>query len=653
MNSIINNIIKTAHTIAWKFLRVSKSQLSRLNITLCATCFLLNSSQSYSAEKIATDLYDLSLEELGNIQISIVSKKRERLVDAAASIYVITDDAIRRSGARTLPEALRLAPNLHVAQIKENQYAISARGFNSATANKLLVMIDGRTVYTPLYSGVFWDSQDVLLQDVQQIEVVSGSGGTLWGANAVNGVINIITKSAKETESNLLHVTSSNKERGVAMRHGGNFNNSGSYRVYAKFDQWDHSVRENGMAEPDAWERAQIGFRSDWTDGINDLKVLGKMFRNSIDQLSLGNESNSDTSLLARWKKPLESEGNIYVRAYVDHSYRNIPGTYSEKIDTLDVDIQHSFAEKNNSQFIWGGGYRIANDRVTNSVLVAFMPAHKQLNWANLFAQEEYSVLPDWQFTLGARLETNEYTGLEFLPNAKISWKESADKLLWLSLARAVRAPSRIDTEFYLPGNAPYLLAGGPNFRSEIANTLELGWRAKEGTLTYSIVIYHTEYDHLRSLDFQPAGSFIFQNHIEGNTQGVEALVNYQVTEHWAVEASGFSLDEDFGDVSRAQSQLGNDPRYQWMLSSTWNLNSNTQCGISLRHVGELRYPTVEAYTALDAHIGWSPLKNIELTLTGRNLDDPYHQEFDSGSTQTLTAVQMEREIDVALTVKF
>jgi len=651
MNRIINNIITMECAVA---LNGPCAIKSHWKLTLCVTCLFLSINPSYSAERAPIALYDLSLEELGNVQISIVSKKKERLVDAAASIYVITEDAIRRSGARSLPEALRLAPSLHVAQIKANQYAISARGFNSSSANKLLVMIDGRTIYTPLYSGVFWDAQDVLLQDVAQIEVVSGPGGTLWGANAVNGVINIITKSAKDTEGNLIHATSSNKEQGVAMRHGGNFSdNRGSYRVYAKFDQWGHSVRANGMAEPDAWDRSQIGFRSDWSDDRNDLKVLGTSYRNSIDQLLPGQESNTGTNVLARWKRHLENDSNLYVRTYIDHSTRDSPGSYSDKMNILDVDIQHSLPEKDNAQFIWGGGYRIADDHVSNTALFAFLPADRQLHWANLFAQQEYNLSSSWQFTLGGRLETNEYTGLEFLPNLKLSWKQSNDRMLWATLARAVRAPSRIDRDVYVPASAPYLLAGGSGFSSEIANTVELGWRAKEEAFTYSIALYHSQYDHLRSLDSQPGGVFVFGNQIEGDTNGLEALVNYQYSQFWSLEAGVFSLDEHFSGADSAQSQQGNDPRSQWTFTSIWNLSSNKQFSVSLRHVGELPSPDVPAYTSIDAHFGWSLVKNVELTFTGRNLDDPYHQEFDSGGMQALNPLQVEREVDVALTVKF
>lgn len=625
-----------------------------LHLLLCAT--FLNSTQSHSAQPESSALYDLSLEELGQIQVTLVAKKKQRLIDAAGSVYVITEDAIKRSGARSLPEALRLAPNLQVAQIKANQYAISARGFNSSTANKLLVMIDGRIVYTPLYSGVFWDAQDVMLQDVAQIEIVSGPGGTLWGTNAVNGVINIITKSAADTQGNLIHATSSNKERGIAIRHGAKFSdNKGGYRIYAKLDQWAHSVRASGVAEPDAWDRGQIGFRSDWSDQRNDIKVLGNSYRNTIDQLAPGQETNSGTNLLLRWNRTMLDGSSLRMRTYFDHSAHDTPGVYSERLDLLDLDVQHTLLENNGKQWIWGGGYRIANDRVGNSDLLAFMPATRQLHWAHLFAQQELALAPEWQLTSGVRLETNEYTQAEFLPSVKLSWKLSDNKLLWANLARAVRAPSRIDVDIRAPGKPPYLVAGGPDFRSEIANTLELGWRAQMGeALSYSLVFYRSNYDHLRSVEAQAGGALVFGNRLEGNSRGVEALVTYRMTHNWLVEASAVAMDHSFVGTDLAKRLQGNDPRSQWALNSKWNLNRNQQFGLSLRHQGKLPAPEVPSYTVLDAHFSWSPSATMDVALTGRNLNDRRHQEFSTGTAMDLlNPIQVEREIDLAITVKF
>lgn len=641
---------KTKKTILDRFPQPSTFVVK---VVLCVTLSLQFPTIAYGGESELRELWDLSLEELGQIQVTLVSKKKERLLDAAGSIYVITHEAIRRSGARSIPEALRLAPNLQVAQIKGNQYAISTRGFNSSTANKLLVMIDGRIVYTPLYSGVFWDAQDIMLQDVAQIEIVSGPGGTLWGANAVNGVINIITKSAADTHGNLLHSTSSNKERGFAMRHGGSFS-GGGYRIYAKADQWSHSVRASGVAEPDAWNRRQAGFRTDWKDAQNDLKVLGSSYRNAVDQREHGHEASSGTNLLARWNRIMRPGSHLRLRTYIDHSTHNTPGFYRETLDIINIDAQHTLMANEGDELIWGGGYREANDRVVNSGLLVFRPANRRLHWAHLFAQQQLPLWSDWQLTLGARIETNDYTDVEFLPNLKLAWKPSDNRLLWASLSRAVRAPSRIDTDLYAPAEPPYLLAGGPNFRSEVANILELGWRAQVNqALNYSLVVYHSEYDHLRSVEMQD-GALMFGNRLEGRSKGLEALINYQMTDSWLLEAGATWLDQDLQGTDISKGLQGNDPRSQWSLDSKWNLSSDQQFGLSLRHVAKLPDPAVPSYTALNAHFSWNFTPQVLLMVNGRNLTDARHQEFAAGDAQQmLDPVQIEREVDLAITVEF
>lgn len=615
-------------------------------------CILLTTGGCYASDR---GLLDLSIEELGEIKVTSVSKKSERLASAAASIYVITADNIERAGARSLPEALRLAPNLHVAQINSNQFAISARGFNSSTANKLLVLIDGRAVYTPLYSGVFWDAQEVVLKDVDRIEIISGPGGTLWGANAVNGVINIITKPTSATQGNLVHASGGNVERSVAVRHGGELQAvDGNYRVYAKFSLWDQSVRANGSGAVDEWDRDQAGFRTDWRSGLGNFTLQGDAFRNSIDQPNADDQSNEGANLLARWNSQLSGGSELKVQTYIDHTTRDSPGVYREKLDIVDLDIQHSLPNQDGQQFNWGLGYRIAEDRVDNTRLLAFLPAEKQLQWANLYAQQEAQLWSNWILTLGAKLERNDYTGTELLPKLKLSWQATDNRLLWLRLARSVRAPARIDRELYAPGTPPYLLAGGANFRSEIADMIELGWREQASqNFAYSLVAFHSQYDYLRSFDLNN-GSYTIGNKIEGTVDGLEALASYQVTTSWALEISSVLLDEHFNGADLALSPPGNDPDWQFSLSSKWNLNNDTYLDIALRRVGQLPAPYVPAYTLLNVHYGWYISDQIKIGITGRNLLERYHQEFSSGnSDQALTPIQIERALNIAVTVRF
>jgi iron complex outermembrane receptor protein len=619
---------------------------------------VFTSTQSFAATDNPDAFAKLSLEELGNIQITSVSKNKERLIDAAASIYVITGDAIHRYGAQTLPEALRLAPNLQVAQISANQYAISARGFNSSTANKLLVLIDGRAVYTPLYSGVFWDAQDVLMQDIDRIEVISGPGGALWGANAVNGVINIITKKSRDTQGNLASVTGGAKGAGIAMRHGGSFGaegsgGSGAYRLYGKADDWRNLVSAaNGSPTADAWRRRQAGFRADWYDQHNTYTVQGDAYSGTDNQATPGNQDFSGANLLARWIAKMEDDSELRVQGYFDRTTRDFSGILTEKLKTFDLDIQYSLAEKNGSRWTFGGGYRIADDRVGNSAILAFLPPQIDLHWGNLYAQNEQKFGEDWRLTIGAKIETNHYTGVEFMPSIKLAWKFAENKLLWSDLSRAVRTPSRIDTSLFAPATPPYLIAGGPDFRSEVANTFNLGLRAQEDNgLSYSVTAFHSQYTRLRSIDITPGQPFVLGNNIRGLVDGLETWGSYQLNNALAFDASAQYLRERFSGPNLAQSLPGNDPLWQLKVGSKWNINEQQHLDVALRHITKLPNPAVPAYTAVDVSYGWQLSKNIDLMLTGRNIFDSGHQEF-SGGTNTIP-ILIERRFDVALTARF
>jgi iron complex outermembrane receptor protein len=614
---------------------------------------LLAMNQSNAAMAAGDDFANLSLEELGNVQITSVSKKPERLADAAASIYVITSEDIHRSGVHTLPEALRLAPNLQVAQISANQYAISARGFNSSIANKLLVMIDGRAVYTPLYSGVFWDAQDVLMQDIDRIEVISGPGGTLWGANAVNGVINIITKkSSAATDGTLANVEVGNKGKGYAVRHGGDFGgDSGSYRFYAKFDDWRHVSSGDGQQGPDSWEHGQGGFRADWRGQRDDYTVQGDVYHGSEDPSVPGQFVIGGSNLLTRWTRKTDDGAELRVQSYFDRTTRIETGLFAENLNTWDLDVQYSLPEQMGKRTIFGGGYRVADDQVGNSTQLAFLPAHLYLHWANLFIQQEYPLWPDWQLTVGAKAESNDYTGVEFLPNVKLAWKLAEDKLLWTDLSRSVRAPSRLDTQVYSPPSPPYFIAGGPNFRSEIATTVDVGLRAQASkSWSYSIVAFHTLYNDLRSVDVVPDHTVQFLNRDKGLVDGLEAWTNYQLNKSWSFDAGAQMLRERFSGTDIVSIPPGDDPHAQTRIGVKWNIDDRQHLDVAVRHVGKLSTPPVPAYTATDVSYGWQISKTWEVSLIGRNVFDPRHEEFSSG---TSVPILIERTVDLALTARF
>src|SRR5713226_8886719 len=422
------------------------------------------------------DLADLSIEELGNIQVTSVSKHPERLADAPASIFVITGEDIRRSGATRLPEALRLAPNLEVARASASSYAISARGFNNTIANKLLVLIDGRTVYTPLFSGVFWDAQDVMLEDVERIEVISGPGATLWGANAVNGVINVITRRASDTQGAFAYAQSGNLERGYGARYGGTLGEGGSYRVYGRSFDIFNTSNASGATASDGWSKGQVGFRTDWGTAANGFTLQGDAYRGSLDQANNDNTSISGNNLLGRWNRDLAAWGQLQVQSYFEHTERDIPGTFAERLNILDVEFQHRLRPMGAHRLTWGGGYRHGDDRVTNSVVLAFLPADRSLRWANVFAQDEIALQENLRLTLGTKFENNYYTGTEPLPSARLAWKPDPQRLVWGAASRAVRAPSRIDRDFFVTAGS-LQLKGGPDFVSEVVKVFEVGYR--------------------------------------------------------------------------------------------------------------------------------------------------------------------------------
>ena len=589
--------------------------------------------RAYAAESRLANIADFSLEELGNIEITSVSGYAERLVDAAASIFVITAEDIRRSGFRTLPEALRLAPNLQVARSGASGYAISARGFNNdnGLANKLLVLIDGRTVYSLSLSGVFWDMQDVMLEDVERIEVISGSGATLWGANAVNGVINVITRTAQSTQGMLVTLGGGNQEKGAAFRYGGKFGSNGHFRVYGKTDEFQNTKSVNGNSLPDGWERGQLGFRADWAEIGRSFTIQGDAYKGRSEDRPVFNAVEvSGANLLARWNQQLNNGSNIRLQAYYDHTDREDQLLFRDEIKVFDIEFQHGIT-LGAHKVLWGTGYRQARNDTRNSLFFGFVPSFRKLNWKNVFAQDEIKLTQRVDLTVGLKVESNDYTGWEYLPSVRLAWKPSSNQLVWGSVSRAVRAPARLDRDLRFPPNGLFI-NGGPNFVSEIANVIELGYRAQPtSTLTYSVTVFHHIYDKLRS--GQPAPFANVENKMEGTANGVEAWATFQATRAWRLSGGFTTLHKHLklkpGSTDPVgSSALGNDPDQQWMLRSAFNFTDRHEIDIMVRHVSSLPQPAVPAYTAADARFGWRASRDVEVSLTLQNLFDREHAEF-------------------------
>jgi iron complex outermembrane receptor protein len=629
-------------------------QARNLSAAAWVACALLGAG-SVSAAPGVQALKNLSIEELSNIEITSVSKRDGKLSDAPTSVFVITSEDIRRSGATSLPEALRLAPNLQVARVSANEYAITARGFNSSAANKLLVLIDGRSVYSPLFSGVFWDVQDVMMEDIERIEVISGSGGTLWGVNAVNGVINVITRSAKQSQGGLAIAGGGNREDRASLRYGGSFGNDVNFRVYAThFDMRDTQTQSGGTKD-DAAHQSQVGFRADWQHDADSYMVKGDAYTGREEQplpgsisisgvtLALGEISVSGANFISRWEHGWESGGAFSVQAYYDHTERSVPPTFEDSQGIVDLQLQYSASPIGAHTAVLGAEYRYGLDRVTNSTYVALLPANLDQTWASLFAQDEIALRDSLRLTLGVRAEHNDYTGTEVLPTARLAWKWAPNEMVWAAASRTDRAPSRLDHDTFVPGQAPFLLRGGPNVLAETADDYEIGYRGQITTAaSFSATVYHTVYDRLRTQQIDPSFTFLYYgNGMQGTTSGLELWGSYQATPIWRLNAGFSRLRQELNltpfsiDLGTLQSTEGANPSRWAILRSSLDLGPRIEFDATLRYVGALAQPIVPSYTALDLRLGWQLGSNLDLSLAGQNLLDSGHGEFANVATRT------------------
>jgi iron complex outermembrane receptor protein len=592
----------------------------------------------------ATELKKLSIEELMEIDVTSVSRRAERLNQAAAAIVVITQEEIRRSGVTSLPEALRLVNSLHVARQTQRDYAISARGFNLTTANKMLVLIDGRSVYTPLFSGVFWDVQDTLLEDVDRIEVIRGPGATLWGANAVNGVINIITKKAADTQGGLVTAGAGDEERGFGgVRWGGKFS-QGNYRVYGKYFDRDPLVLADGSNARDDMKMAQGGFRADWKSSEADsFTVQGDAYEGSVGETTRTDTDLDGGNLLGRWTRTTSERSGLELQVYWDRTHRRIPGLFEEHLDILDLDFQHRLPLAKRNDLVWGFGYRWHQDDVGNSALVGFFPEHRSFSLASFFAQDEISLLGDrLDVTVGTKVEHNDSTGFEVQPSVHAAWKPNDRRTLWGAVSRAVRTPTRLDEDvvFFGPGGIP-LIEGSRDFESEELLAWELGYRIQTNPeLLFDLAAFYNVYDNLRSQEPPASGApfpRVLLNKLEGETWGAELRMNAQPRQGLRIQAAytrleeRLRLDPDSRDPTGGLGE-GNDPEDRVSFRASLDLPSNLELDAWARYVSELPQPRVDAYTEMDLRLGWKPgwinSEALELSLVGRNLLHSSHEEF-------------------------
>lgn len=599
------------------------------------------------------DLSRLSLEDLSNIEVTSVSKRPERLADAAASVYVISNDDVRRSGVHSLPEALRLAPNLNVQRVDALDYGISARGLNGfESSNKLLVLIDGRSVYSPFFAGVEWSQLHPDLADLDRIEVISGPGGALWGANAVNGVVNVVSRPADLTQGVSLTLSTSSTSQFATGRYGGRLGDLGAYRIYVRGYERGASRRTGGGGASDDWRGGQLGFRADLGSGQDRVTLQGDAYHDDVDSLAPARPDGKleGGNLLARWTHSSGEASELEVQAYYDRYERRARGILDGVI-TYDLQAQRRLM-MGRHKLVFGAGYRRWSDKFDNYVNGFVLDPRRDRNGlANAFVQDQVA-FGDVTLTLGVKAEHSSFSGTEWLPSARIAWRPGDSTLLWGAVSRAVRNPSRLDRDLVF---RPFLERS--TFEPEELVAYELGYRGRPAPrLSLSATIFYHDYEKLRSNEGAPTVFPIrIGNGLEGETWGLEAWGEYELGEDWRVSAGGSTLGKDFrvspGSTDRSNlAAAGHDPDLQLFLRSQARLSERMDMDLRLRHVasvpaertaGSLRVP---AYTELDARLSWRLSERVEVSIAGFNLLDASHPE----ATEP-RRTEMRRSVQVAL----
>jgi iron complex outermembrane recepter protein len=596
------------------------------------------------------ELRDLSIEQLAQIEVRSASKRAEPIGRAPTSIFVITGNDIVRSAATSLPEALRLAPNLQVQQLDARQFAITSRGFNGAeSSNKLLVLIDGRSVYSTLHSGVFWELHSPLLEDISQIEVISGPGGTLYGPNAVNGVVSVATRDSRETLGGLVRGTAGPRERTLALRYGARLGDSGAVRVYANGLDRDNMPAGPAPDNNDDFSGWQAGFRADLGRGPDQLTLQGDIFRTDVDLLP--GDGDRGHNLLARWTHRFAEDRSLQVQAYYD-DYRRRFVLVTDALETVDVEAQFN-AGLGDHHLVAGGGVRTTRDTFINNLNGFHLEPQSRRLWiVNAFVQDRMALAPKLDLIAGLKLERSTFSGVQVLPNLRLAWRPSERSTLWGSVSRAVRTPSRIDRQLvFLP-----LLAEATNFESEKLIALEAGYRGQPGpSTTLSVSLFYNLYDDIRTTEFTGTPLPIrLQNSLKGRTYGAEAWLTHQLSSRWRASLGAAVLDKDFhlkdGAVDLAdRASLGADPNYQVLARSQLDLTDRLQIDLGLRGVDDLRGSGLGGYVEADARLAWRASEAIELYAAGNNLLHKSHVESnDAGRAQ-----RIERSVYLGTRLRF
>ncbi len=635
----------------------------------------------------SADYFELTLEQLLEVKIHSASKKEETIADAPAAVYVVTNEDIIRSGVTTIPDALRMVPGMQVARSDSNSWAISIRGFNNSLANKLLVMIDGRTIYNPVFGGVLWEAHGLMLEDIERIEVVRGQGGVLWGANAVNGVINIITKHSHDTLGNLTSALYGNEEKGtLSTRQGGTFGHDGSYRVYARGFKQDSSLKpptatSDTQADTyDAWDGLRTGFRADWAD---QFTLQGDAYRTDSEQLRPDFSlvppyapieqqiiRYEGINLLGRWIDKYTDGSQLNIQTYIDWTKRDEPLNFIDDRITYDLDAQYDFAPLTNHAIITGAGFRYLTDDEQGTNNVSFSPQQRHDSIYSAFVQDKITLVPEaWFLTLGAKVEHNEFSGTEFQPNVRLQWHPDQDQTLWASVSRAVRTPTPIEEDLTSTlATAPNVRAAfvpNDNFKSEELIAYELGYRHQlTPGLSADFSAFYNDYEHLSTTNPVPENitlinngidpphlliPYMFTNNMQGTSDGFEAVLSWSLNPDLKLAANYSYLHMSLDALDPAQESAENvSPEHQAGLKIFWNISDNWTLDSTATYVDKLPAFQIDSYVRLDINLGTQINKSLRVNITGQNLTDSSHREF--GSINDINAAEIERSIFAKLT---
>lgn len=644
----------------------------------------------------ARDLMQLELEELGQLVVTSVSKSEKKIMESAAAVYVITQEDIRRKGVTSIPEALRGAPGIEVAQIANNKWAITSRGFNGAFSNKLLVLIDGRTVFSPLYNGTYWDVQDTMLEDVDRIEVIRGPGGTLWGNNAANGVINIITKKAADTQGGLATAGGGVVDRAFGgVRYGGKAGDDAYYRAYVKHIDRAGSETSSGDDGGDAMHQTRGGFRVDWKSSEDNSWTVqgdgydgqsGNKFTRipvSLSPLSFNTYIDpipvSGGNVLARWERRLSDQSGTKLQIYFDEAKR-AGSDVDQRIDTFDINFQHNFALGERHSIVWGLGERVISLNLDPSFTVSFTPSQQTNHVANFFVQDEITLVPRLaRFIIGTKVEYNTFSDIQVQPNARLLWTPDERHTVWTAVSRAITSPTPSDANIRinfaaLPGfrGPPTILSifGDPNIKAEATLVYELGYRMQP-THRFFFDVNGFVQDMKNLHTAEPGTPFIenapfpahlviptrFGNLMSARTYGVESSANWKVTDYWRLKAGmtwlrmDLQLDPASGDTLQVRSD-GNSPRHQYNVQSNLDLPYNLEFDTAIYYVDRLTNQHIPEYTRLDLRLGWRATKALEFSLISQNALNALHREFTT-TAGGYTATEIPRNVYGKITWRF